>query len=102
MHVVLPEQSLSAGERGDCVQSSARSCDRRVRAVSVFEFELEFGSDAAGQQFASHGEVQRLCLEWGRELTHSRVKGQMRGVFPASCSQWNVLLASLEAISVSD
>ncbi len=81
----------------DCVQSSARS----VRGRSVFE--LEFGSAAAAvQKCASHGEVQRLCLEWGRELTHSRVKGQMRGVFPTSCSQWNALLASLEAISVSD
>lgn len=60
MHVVLSEQTLSAGERGDCVQSSARSVpsrsDRRVSAVGVFEF----GFDAAVQQFASHGEVQRL------------------------------------------
>lgn len=38
----------------------------------------------------------------GTELTHSRVKGRMRGVFPTSCSQWNALLALLEAISVSD
>ncbi len=70
MHVVMPEQPLVIVFRAqlvlsgagvcDCVQSSARS----VQGRGVFE--LEFGSAAAAvQKCASHGEVQRLCLEWG-------------------------------------